>query len=301
MNHFLVLNDRTPEQLRWIFDRAHAVKKSRKEGKVETTLAGKTLGLIFEKPSTRTRLSFEAAIAQLGGSAVTLVASESQLARGETLEDTARTVSRYVDVIMLRTFGDERLRAFATAATVPVINGLSDGAHPVQLLADLMTVEEKLGGFKGKEIAFIGDAASNMGRSWVEAAKLFDFHLRLGAPAKYLPPENELKAAGKHVTVTADPREAARGADVITTDTWTSMGQEQESAWRRADFKGFTVDDAMMALGKPGAIFLHCLPAHRGEEVTDSVIDGKQSVVFDEAENRMHVQKALLEQTLLRK
>ncbi len=202
---------------------------------------------------------------------------------------------------MIRTFGDDRLRTFAKYATVPVINGLSDGAHPVQLIADLMTIEEKLGKLEGKIVAFVGDTASNMGRSWVEAARIFKFQLRLGSPAKYLPPQDELDAAKQWVTVTQDPKAAVKDADVVTTDTWTSMGQEQESAWRRADFRGYGVDDALMALAKPTAIFLHCLPAHRGEEVTDSVIDGKQSVVFDEAENRLHGQKALMEQTLLGK
>ncbi|HXN55754.1 MAG TPA: ornithine carbamoyltransferase, partial [Myxococcales bacterium] len=218
---------------------------------------------------------------------------------GEPLEDTARVVSRYVDCIMFRTHGDDRLRAFARAATVPVINGLSEGGHPAQLLADLLTIEEHLGKIAGKTVAWIGDAASNMALSWIEAAAIFGFTVRVAAPEGYRPPAAVLQAARGHAKL-ATPAEAAAGADVVTTDVWISMGQETEVARRRAAFADYCVDDALMARARPGAIFLHCLPAHRGEEVSASVIDGPRSVVLDEAENRLHVQKALLEELILR-
>jgi ornithine carbamoyltransferase len=232
---------------------------------------------------------------------------DSQLARGEPLDDTARVTSRYVDAIMFRTFGDDRLQKFASAATVPVINGLSDGGHPVQILADLMTVIEHLEpnsapleALKGKQIAWIGDAASNMALSWIEAARLFDFTLRIAAPLGYRPPAALLDAASEFGKVEIlGAREAAKNADVITTDVWISMGQEKEAAARKLALEGHLVDAALMSLAKPRAIFLHCLPAHRGEEVTAEVIDGPQSAVLDEAENRMHVQKALLELLIL--
>jgi ornithine carbamoyltransferase len=240
---------------------------------------------VFEKASTRTRLSFEAGMLQLGGQAIVLDTKGSQLGRGEPIEDTARVTSRYVDAIMFRTFGDDRLRAFANAATVPVINGLSDGAHPVQLLADLMTVRERLGGVRGTTVAWLGDGASNMAASWVEAARLFGFALRIAAPPGY-----RLPGVPSHSV-----QDAVRGADVVSTDVWTSMGQEAESAQRMRDLDGYQLDAAALALAKPGAIVLHCLPAHRGEEITAEVLEGPQSAVWDEAENRMHAQKALLE------
>jgi ornithine carbamoyltransferase len=245
--------------------------------------------LLFEKASTRTRISFEAAIGQLGGHAVTLPMQDSQIARGETLEDTARVASRYVDAIMFRTHGDDRLRAFARAATVPVINGLSDGGHPVQVLADLFTVEERLGTVEGKTIAFVGDGASNMALSFFEAAPVFGFTLRLAAPQGYRP-------AGARVYT---PTEAVQGADAVATDVWISMGQEKEAAARRQAFAGYMLDEKLMSRASPHAIVLHCLPAHRGEEISAGVLDGPQSAVLDEAENRLHVQKALLEFLIL--
>jgi ornithine carbamoyltransferase len=282
---FLQLADLSVEEHRMLFRRAHELKAKRRNGEVVNTLAGRSLLLVFEKASTRTRISFEAAIGQLGGHAITLPMQDSQIARGETIEDTARVASRYVDAIMFRTHGDDRLKAFAKAATVPVINGLSDGGHPVQILADLFTVEERLGEVEGKTLAFIGDCASNMALSFLEGAKIFGYTLRLAAPQGYAPPNVKTFA----------PADAVKGADVIITDVWISMGQEKEAVARKQAFAGYMVDEALMARAAPHAIALHCLPAHRGEEISAGVIDGPQSAVFDEAENRMHVQKALLE------
>ena len=292
---FLQLSDLSADQHRALFRRARELKEKRGRGEPVQTLVGRSLLLLFEKASTRTRISFEAAIGQLGGSAVTLPMQESQIARGETLEDTARVASRYVDAVMFRTHGDDRLRAFAAAATVPVINGLTDGGHPVQVLADLFTVEEKLGGVSGRTIAFVGDCASNMARSFCEAAPLFGFALRLAAPEGYRPPAAELRGA----KVTAVPAEAVEGVDVVVTDVWTSMGQEKEAAARLKAFAGFIVDEKLVSRARPHAIVLHCLPAHRGEEISAGVIDGPRSAVLDEAENRLHVQKALLEHLIL--
>jgi len=293
---FLRLGDLSVEEHRALFRRARKLKASRRrQGKrnnfffPQRTLEGRSLLLLFEKASTRTRISFEAAIGQLGGHAVTLPMQESQIARGETLEDTARVASRYVDAIMFRTHGDDRLRAFARAATVPVINGLSDGGHPVQVLADLFTVEERLGTVEGKTIAFVGDGASNMALSFFEAAPVFGFTLRLAAPQGYRP-------TGARVYT---PAEAVQGADAVATDVWISMGQEKEAAARRQAFAGYMLDEKLMSRASPHAIVLHCLPAHRGEEISAGVLDGPQSAVLDEAENRLHVQKALLEFLIL--
>ncbi len=295
---FLRVSDLSQAEHQALFDRARTLKLHRQRRESDRTLDGRTLILVFEKPSTRTRLSFEAAMFQLGGSAISLNDSESQLSRGESVADTARVASRYGDAIMLRTFGDDRLREFAHAATVPVINGLSDGAHPVQVLADLFTIEERLKTIPGRVVAFVGDGASNMARSWAEATKLFGFHLRIGAPKDYWPPANELPSQGS-VQLTEDPVEAVVGADVVATDAWTSMGQEKEAQRRSSALRRFRVDDELLRHAKQSCIVLHCLPAHRGEEITDSVLDGPRSAVFDEAENRLHVQKALLEQLIL--
>jgi ornithine carbamoyltransferase len=296
---FLKLADRTQGELRALLDRAKKLKADRRKGLIERTLAGRTLGLLFEKPSTRTRVSFEAAMIQLGGGSVCLPLAESQISRGETLADTARVLSRYLDAIVFRTFSDARLAEFAGASTVPVVNGLSDGAHPVQLLADVLTIEERLGSAAGKTVAFIGDGASNMARSWIEAACVFDFQLRIAAPEGYRPPPADVEAAGPRLSIGGRPATAARGADVIATDVWLSMGQEAEANRRRADFMGYTVDESVVALAAKHAIVLHCLPAHRGDEISDGAIEGSQSAIFDEAENRLHAQKALLEQLLL--
>jgi ornithine carbamoyltransferase len=293
---FLQLSDLSPDEHRALFRRAQELKAQRRAGQPVRTLEGRSLLLLFEKASTRTRISFEAAIGQLGGNAVTLPTADSQIARGETLEDTARVASRYVDAIMFRTHGDDRLRAFAKAATVPVINGLSDGGHPVQVLADLFTVEEKLGAVAGKTLAFVGDCASNMALSFSEAAPIFGFQLRLAAPEGYRPPAAALRGA----RVTSDPGEAVAGADVVVTDVFVSMGQEKEAAARMKALGGYQVNEQLLARAQPKAIVLHCLPAHRGEEITAGVLDGPRSAILDEAENRLHVQKALLEHLILR-
>jgi ornithine carbamoyltransferase len=293
---FLQLSDLSPDEHRTLFRRARELKSMRGAGEPVRTLEGRSLLLLFEKASTRTRISFEAAIGQLGGHAITLPTADSQIARGETLEDTARVASRYVDAIMFRTHGDDRLRAFAHASTVPVINGLSDGGHPVQVLADLFTVEEKLGKVAGKTVAFVGDCASNMALSFCEAAPIFGFQLRLAAPKGYRPPASALRGA----SVTSDPAEAVSGADVVVTDVFVSMGQEKEAAGRMKALGGYQVNEQLLTKAHPEAVVLHCLPAHRGEEITAGVVDGPRSAIFDEAENRLHVQKALLEKLILR-
>lgn len=292
---FLNLFDLSSDEHKALFHRARTLKEARKQRRVVNTMAGRTLIMIFEKASTRTRLSFEAAMAQLGGHAIDLSAANSQMARGEPLADTARVAGRYCDVVMMRTFGDERIAEFAKHCEAPVINGLTDGGHPVQILTDLFTIEERFGTVAGKTLAFIGDTASNMGRSFTEGAKLFDYQLKLASPKGYHPADDVVKLAPGHVHLVSDPREAAKDADVIITDVWTSMGQEAESKKRLADLAGYQVDAALMKLAKKDAIFLHCLPAHRGEEVMGDIIDGPQSAVWDEAENRLHVQKALIE------
>ena len=308
---FLRLTDLTLDEHRALIARARALRAAREVGQVISTLAGRTLLLIFEKSSTRTRVSFEAAISQLGGHAITLPVQDSQLSRGEPLADTGAVVSRYVDAIMYRTFGDEKLQTLAKSSRVPVINGLSDGGHPVQLLADLQTMVEKLGPpqqsgvfpdalhvLRGKQVAWVGDANSNMCLSWIEAAQLFGFTLRIAAPEGYRPPAALVAAAGASVRL-CSAEEAASGADVVTTDVWISMGQEKEKAGRLAALADYCVDERLMARAAPQSIFLHCLPAHRGEEVTAEVIDGPRSAILDEAENRMHAQKALLELLIL--
>ena len=298
---FLTLTDFSIEQHLALFRRAKELKAARKARQLVTTMAGRTLVMIFEKASTRTRLSFEAAMVQLGGSCIDLSAANSQMSRGEPLADTARVVGRYCDVVMMRTFGDERIRELAKYCEAPVINGLTDGGHPVQILTDLLTVEERLGRLKGTTIAFVGDTGSNMGRSFTEGAGLFGYTLKLASPPGYHPADDVLglsKGKGQ-VQLLDDPKEAVRGADVVVTDVWTSMGQEAESKKRLADLGAYQVDAGLMKLAAPHAIFLHCLPAHRGEEVTADVIDGPQSAAWDEAENRLHLQKALLEFVVL--
>jgi ornithine carbamoyltransferase len=262
-------------------------------------LAGRSVAIVLEKASTRTRVSFEVGVSQLGGYPVVLGLEGSQLGRGEPIRDTARVLARYCDAIAYRTSSPHRLEQMATAS-VPVINALSDDGHPVQVLCDIFTVEEAFardGNAKTiaqAKIAFVGDGSSNMARSWVEAARIFGFRLALASPPDYLPPAAELDRAREFVTVHHDPRVAVEGADVVNTDVWTSMGQEAENASRQTAFAGWTVDESLLASAASGAIVLHCLPAHRGEEIDDATIEGSRSRVWDQAENRLHVQKALL-------
>ncbi|MBM3644913.1 MAG: ornithine carbamoyltransferase [Alphaproteobacteria bacterium] len=298
--HFLDLDQIDPATLRGILDRGKSYKKARGTATAERPLAGKTLAMIFEKPSTRTRVSFDVGMRELGGETIMLGRGDTQLGRGETIADTARVLSRYVDVIMLRTTVEEKLLEMAKYATVPVINGLTDKTHPCQLMADVMTFEEHRGPITGKAIAWSGDG-NNMATSWIHAAVQFDFELRIGCPAELSPPADVVAWAAKskgRVTIAHDPEAAVRGADCVVTDTWVSMGDEDPqspSAARRHNLlRGYQVDRHLMKAAKPDAIFMHCLPAHRGEEVTAEVIDGPQSVVFDEAENRLHAQKSIL-------
>ncbi len=293
IRHFLDIKDHDPETLRAILDGAHAMKSAfKKTGKPLDVLAGKTLAMIFEKPSTRTRVSFDVAMFQLGGHAITLRREETQLGRGETVADTAKALSRFVDAILLRTFDENILHEFAAHSKVPVINGLTDQSHPCQIMADVMTVEERLGNVRGKIAAWCGDG-NNVAVSWIHAAVKFGFTLRLACPESLLPPQSVLQWAGESVIVERDVKKAAKNADVIVTDTWSSMGFE-DSAARQALLRPYQVNADIMRLANPNAIFLHCLPAHRGEEVTADVIDGPQSAVWDEAENRLHAQKAIL-------
>lgn len=289
---YLVFPDLSKKEVLALFELAARMKSGAYR---ERPLAGKTLGMIFAKSSTRTRVSFEVGAYQLGGHALFLSARDIQLGRGEPIRDTARVLSRFLDVLMIRTFDHAEVEELARFATVPVINGLTDLHHPCQILADVFTVLEHLGGIEGKRVAWIGDG-NNMANSWLDAAALLGFELRLACPEGY-EPDRETYERAKRVTktlITEDTDEAAEGADVVTTDVWASMGQEGEAEERRTAFRGYVVDEALMKLAQPSAIFLHCLPAHRGEEVTDAVLEGPQSRVFDEAENRLHVQKALI-------
>jgi len=289
---FLAITDFSRDEIQRLFELA---KKMKSRTYRETPLSGKTLAMIFAKSSTRTRVSFEVGAYQLGGQALFLSSKDIQIGRGEPIPDTARVLSRYVDGIMIRTFDHGEVEELAQYATIPVINGLTDLTHPCQVLADLFTIQEHLGGWEGKRIAWVGDG-NNMANSWLEAAQVLGFELRLACPEGFEPNRAKFEAAQKHaeVTVTEVPEEAVEGAHVVNTDVWASMGQEGEAEARRNAFKGYTVDADLMKLAAPKAIFLHCLPAHRGEEVTGEVIDGPQSRVWDEAENRLHVQKALL-------
>jgi ornithine carbamoyltransferase len=274
------------------------LKRIRRDGLIHEPLRGRVLGMIFEKSSTRTRVSFEAGMIQLGGGAIFLSPRDSQLGRGEPVEDTARVLSRMVDAIMIRTFGHDVLERFAAVSAVPVINGLSDKFHPCQLLADIQTYWEHRGDIRGRTVAWIGDG-NNMCNAYISAAQSFDFQLRISCPDGYMPDRELLQQAGDRVRLMSDPLEAAEGADLVTTDVWASMGQEDEQENRQQAFRPYCVTSTVMAKAKSDALFMHCLPAHRGEEVTAEVIDGPQSVVWDEAENRLHSQKALLEFLLL--
>ncbi len=296
--HFLSLFDLTPAELRALLQRAAELKTLHRRGERYAPFPQKVLGMIFEKASTRTRISFEAGIAQLGGSAIFLSPRDTQLGRGEPIEDTARVLSSMVDLVMIRTFEHEKIERFAAYSSVPVINGLTDHNHPCQLLADIQTFIEHRGDIRGRTVAWIGDG-NNMCNSYLGAACQFDFHLRIAVPPGYEPDTELLQRAAGHVVLLRDPRAAARGADLVTTDVWSSMGKEEQQSRRMRDFADYQVDADVMAQARPDALFLHCLPAHRGEEVSAEVIDGPQSRVWDQAENRLHAQKALMEFLLL--
>lgn len=292
--HFLSLLDLSPEELKQLLQRAIELKKMQHAGEIHEPLKNKVLAMIFEKSSTRTRVSFEAGMAQLGGHALFLSPRDTQLGRGEPIEDTARVLSSMVDIIMVRTFEHEKISLLAKHSSVPVINGLTDWLHPCQLLADMQTWIEHRGDVQGKTASYIGDG-NNMCHSYINAARQLDFNLNIACPEGYDPDPELIKAAGNRVNVFRDPKDACKGVDMVATDVWASMGQEEEQKEREDAFANFQVNDELMALTNKDALFMHCLPAHRGEEVSASVIDGKQSVVWDEAENRLHAQKALLE------
>ncbi len=297
VRHFLQVKDFSREEYEHLFARARTIKERFKRYERYWPLEDRTLAMIFEKQSTRTRLSFEAGIHQLGGAAIFLNTRDSQLGRGEPVEDAAQVVSRMCDAVMIRTFEQAIVERFAKHSRVPVINGLTNEQHPCQILGDIYTYVEHRGSIRGRTVAWIGDS-NNVCHSWVQAAAIFDFKLSISTPPGY-ELEDELKS--RWCEAFADPMQAARGADLVTTDVWTSMGFEAEDAERKRDFHDWQVDAEMMRAAKPDALFMHCLPAHRGEEVAAEVIDGPQSVVWDEAENRLHSQKALLEFLLLGK
>lgn len=295
--HFLTLHDLGAEGLRALLDRSAQLKALRGRPEHPRPLAGKSVGILLEKSSTRTRISFEVGVYELGGLPLTLKAGDIQLGRGESIEDSARMFSRFLHAVVYRTFGHDRVEKLAQHSTVPVINGLSDQHHPCQILADLLTVREALGSLEGIRVGWVGDG-NNVAHSWIEAASLLGFELVLACPEGY-DPDPDVLARGQRgkgtVRVVRDADDACRGADVVTTDVWVSMGQEEEVQTRNSVFEPYQVDARRMDLAKPQGIFLHCLPAHRGEEVTAEVIDGPRSRVWDEAENRLHTQKALLE------
>ena len=299
IRHYLQFTDCTADEYAHLFARAAEIKRKFKAYEKYHPLADRTLAMIFEKASTRTRVSFEAGMYQLGGSVVHLTTGDSQLGRAEPIEDSARVISRMVDLVMIRTFGQDKIEKFAQYSRVPVINGLTNEFHPCQIMADIFTFIEHPGSIQGKVVAWVGDG-NNMANTWLQAAELLDFTVHVSTPSGY---EVNAEVAGlkdaSHYKVFNDPLEACRGADLVTTDVWTSMGYEAENEARKKAFADWCVDEAMMKVATPDALFMHCLPAHRGEEVTAEVIDGPQSVVWDEAENRMHVQKALMEFLLL--
>ena len=299
MKHFLTLKNFTKNEILEIINLGLDIKREAKKGEFVSYLEAKTLGMIFEKSSTRTRVSFEVGMYQLGGAALFLSSRDIQLGRGEPMKDTARVITRMVDMVMIRTYSQKSLEEFAEYSNVPVINGLSDDYHPAQLMADYMTMKEN-GKADNPKVAYIGDG-NNMAHSWLMLASKLGFELRIATPKGYEVDENILKLAqeeaqrsGAKIIISNNPKEAAKDVDVITTDTWASMGQEDEKIKRENDFQGFMVDQNIMNLAKDDAIFLHCLPAYRGQEVSEDVLEGKQSLVFEEAENRLHAQKGVM-------
>ena len=301
MKHFLQLRDLEREEFEHLFRRTKVIKDRFKNYVTYQPLVDRMLAMVFEKSSTRTRVSFEAGIYQLGGSSIVLNTGETQLGRGEPIEDVARVISRMVDIVMIRTFEHAHIERFASQSRVPVINGLTNDYHPCQVLADIYTFIEHRGPIGGKSVAWIGDG-NNMCNTWIQAARIFDFRLRVCTPEGYgIDPARASGVSREHLEICGSARQAVEGADLVTTDVWTSMGFEAEADARLKAFDGFTVDSRLMAGAKREALFMHCLPAHRGEEVTNEVLEGAQSVVWDEAENRLHVQKALMEYLLLGK
>ncbi|MEC9315134.1 MAG: ornithine carbamoyltransferase, partial [Pseudomonadota bacterium] len=287
MKHFLTLKDLTPAELKLLIQRAVELKKLQQHGEIYQPLKGKVLAMIFEKSSTRTRVSFESAMIQFGGGSIFLSPDDTQLGRGEPLEDSARVISSMVDAVMIRTFAHSKIETFAKYSSVPVINALTDEYHPCQLLADMQTYQEHRGDIRGKKVVWIGDG-NNMCHSYINAAEQFGFTLNIATPEGYEPDSAIVEASKADVHLFNDPKAAAQGVDLVVTDVWASMGQEEEQRKREQAFAGFQVDQGIMDLANKDALFMHCLPAHRGEEVSAEVIDGPQSVVWDEAENRLH-------------
>jgi ornithine carbamoyltransferase len=302
MRHYLQFSDLSADEYAYLLERAAFIKAKFKAFEKYQPFADpdRTLAMIFEKASTRTRVSFEAGMYQMGGSVVHLTTGDSQLGRSEPIEDTARAISRMVDMVMIRTFEQSKIERFAQYSRVPVINGLTNEYHPCQVLADIFTYQEYRGSIRGKVVAWVGDG-NNMANTWLQAAQLLDFTVHVSTPGGYGIDRSieGVETDGIHVKFFKDPHEACKDADLVTTDVWTSMGYEAENEVRRAAFANWCVDAGMMEKARPDALFMHCLPAHRGEEVTEDVLEGQQSVVWDEAENRMHVQKALMEYLLL--
>ena len=295
---FLSVYDLTRNDFEIIFEKARRLKKMLREGIPYAPLSGKTLGMIFEKSSTRTRISFEVGIYQLGGTALFLSSRDTQLGRGENISDTARVMSRYLDAVVIRTYSQEFVEEFAKFATIPVINGLTDREHPCQILSDLFTIMEKKGRCEGLKVSYIGDG-NNIANSWIDAAARIPFQLSLACPEQYEPDAailaRGMREAIRGITLHRDPLDAVSDADVIYTDVWTSMGQEAEKDERTKVFQSYQINSSLLARARDNVIVMHCLPAHRGEEITDEVIDGPHSVVIDQAENRLHVQKAIME------
>ncbi len=294
VRHFLTLNDLSADELHAIIDRAIELKRLHRQQRRVDLLQGRVLAMLFEASSTRTRVSFEAGMAQLGGHALYLSPETTQLGRGEPYEDTARVLSGMVDAVMIRTFEHDKIEAFARVSSVPVINGLSDAHHPCQLLADIQTYIEHRGSMRGKTVVWLGDG-NNMCHSYITAAKICDFHLKVSCPDEYMPDADIVRSAGDNVSLFHQPAQAIAGADLVVTDAWASMGHESEYEQRVKAFRQFQVNTDLMERANKDALFMHCLPVYRGEEVTGEVIDGDQSVVWDEAANRLHAQKALLE------
>jgi len=291
MKHFINFDDFSNEEIKIIINKAIELKAEHKAGKINNLMSNKTLGMIFDKSSTRTRVSFEAGMTQLGGHALFLSEKDIQLGRGEPLEDSAIVISSMVDMVMLRISSHKDIELFANKSSVPVINALSDDSHPCQLLADMMTFKEHIGEISGKTVAWIGDG-NNMCQTYMQASKVMNFNLKIACPSAYHPNKDFIKKYSDSIELMTNPQDAARNADLIVTDVWASMGQEEEQNQRLKDFDGYQVNMKLMGVANSGVIFMHCLPAHRGEEDSAEIIEGDQSVVWDEAENRLHAQKA---------